>query len=221
MTTIDTKPARRASLGLILLGLWAVAACAASGPGDPARHRWWAGLGPVIPHDDFPGDCTLCHVGDSWNELRDDFSFDHAAETGVTLRGAHARARCLRCHNDRGPVADFMAQGCGGCHGDIHQGELGPRCEECHTEDTWQPFGQLERHARTRLPLIGAHAVVACYRCHPGALVGNFLPADPNCLTCHREELAATTNPPHLPLGWVDRCDRCHLPTSWRQGSVR
>ena len=32
----------------------------------------------------------------------------------------------------RGPVLTFAAQGCGGCHEDIHIGELGPNCEDCH-----------------------------------------------------------------------------------------
>ena len=32
----------------------------------------------------------------------------------VALRGAHAQAGCLLCHNDRGPVQQFAARGCGG-----------------------------------------------------------------------------------------------------------
>ena len=130
-------------------------ACVSSGPGAAQRHRWWAGLGPVLPHDSFPADCQLCHLGENWNALRSNFSFDHERETGVPLVGAHQRAQCLRCHNDRGPVATFVAQGCVGCHEDVHFGELGASCTSCHKQITWQPVGQIERHNRTRFPLVG------------------------------------------------------------------
>lgn len=219
-------PLLRRPVTLVLLLYLLAAACASTGsrrqdPGDVQRHRWWEGLGPVIPHDSFPADCTLCHAGSSWTELQADFEFAHEQETGVALNGAHAEAKCLRCHNDRGPVADFQAQGCIGCHEDIHQGDLGTRCTQCHGEQTWRPINQIALHQNTRFPLTGAHVAVACYRCHPGNFVGNFIPADPECVTCHQRDVQATTNPPHLQLGWTDRCDRCHLPTSWRQGSVR
>jgi hypothetical protein len=193
----------------------AVAACVTPDRTTGMRHRWWSGLGPVIPHDSFPADCKLCHVGEGWNVLTEDFSFDHDKETGVPLNGSHAKARCLRCHNDRGPVGVFAARGCGGCHEDVHQGDLGVNCTECHQEATWVPLDQVAMHNRTRFPLVGAHAVTACHRCHPGAFVGNFVPTDTECLTCHYDRLQVANNPPHIALGYVDHCDRCHVPTSW------
>ena len=205
-----------------LFGLASVAflvfACAMQGPATLSQHRWWRGLGPVLPHDTFPADCTVCHEGGDWSSLVDDFRFDHAAETGVALEGAHARAQCLRCHNDRGPVAAFAADGCIGCHADVHFGELDSRCVSCHTQDTWRPYGQVELHSRTRFPLVGVHAVTACRRCHVGAEVGNFVPTDTECVTCHASDLLRTTN--HVGLGRVDRCDRCHMPTRWEQAEV-
>ena len=79
---------------------------------------WDEKLGPVIPHDSFPADCALCHRGSDWHTLKDDFVFDHAKQTGVALHGAHVDAACLLCHNDRGPVSHYAAQGCAGCHAD-------------------------------------------------------------------------------------------------------
>lgn len=204
----------------VLALLCLVAACATGVRSSVSRHRWWAGLGPVLPHETFPSDCRLCHVGESWNELTEDFEFDHAAETGVALNGAHADASCLRCHNDRGPVDVFAAQGCAGCHEDVHLGKLGSTCTKCHEERTWQPGNQVELHARTRFPLVGVHRSVACNRCHQGAWVGNFVPTDVECVTCHRDELPRATNPNHITLGWVDRCDRCHLPSTWTQAEI-
>lgn len=210
------SPARLLPLLLGTLCLL-VLACAAQGPRNAAVHRWWAGLGPVLPHDNFPGDCKLCHVGEKWNTLTGDFRFDHEKETGVPLHGAHQTASCLRCHNDRGPVATFAQQGCAGCHENVHQGDLSPDCTTCHNENDWRPSGQIAMHSRTRFPLTGTHTLVACNRCHPGAFVGNFMPTDPECVTCHQRDLQGAINPPHLGLGWVDHCNRCHIPTNWKQ----
>ncbi len=182
------------------------------------RHRWWAGLGPVLPHDTFPADCKLCHLGEGWNQLVPKFEFDHARETGVPLHGAHVDASCLRCHNDRGPVSAFAAQGCVGCHADIHQGDLGHDCTRCHDEQTWEPTNQVLLHERTRFPLTGAHATVACHKCHPGSLAGNFLPTDTQCVTCHRRDMLLTSNPNHVAIGYTSHCERCHGPTDWHEG---
>ena len=151
-------------------------------------HEWQPERGPVVPHDSFPADCRLCHEGNGWNQIKADFSFDHEQETGVALLGAHRQAECLRCHNDRGPVETFAARGCRGCHVDPHRGKLGQTCEACHQETDWNPRAAIAEHASTRFPLVGAHAVTACWRCHPGAQVGNFEGLSPDCVSCHLED---------------------------------
>jgi len=208
----------RTALALAIATL--IAACAIQRGTYPERHRWWSGRGPVLPHDTFPADCSLCHEGEGWQSLKADFSFDHEGETGVPLNGAHAQAQCLRCHNDRGPVAVFADLGCAGCHEDVHWGQLGPDCTDCHQEHTWQPSDQIARHSRTRFPLIGAHIVTACFRCHPGAEVGKFVPTSIECVSCHRADLANANNPNHVALGWVDHCNDCHMPTTWEQAEL-
>lgn len=212
------KSPRSTRLAAALCVVTLVVACAMQPRESAERHRWWSGLGPVLPHDSFPADCTLCHVAENWNTLKPGFEFDHLTETGVPLVGAHSSAQCLRCHNDRGPVETFWAQGCQGCHEDVHLGELGPRCTNCHQQETWVPENQFAYHYRTRFPLVGAHAQTACRRCHPGALVGRFQPVGVACVGCHAQDLARTTN--HVGLGWVDRCDRCHTPTLWQQAEI-
>ena len=199
--------------------LLVVAACATRGPRDMQLHGWWQGLGPVLPHDTFPADCSLCHEGTNWG-LRDDFEFDHEAETGVKLEGAHDTAQCLRCHNDRGPVDVFQSRGCAGCHEDVHLGRITRECSDCHNQSNWFPSDQVGFHRHSRFPLTGTHAVTSCRRCHIGAELGLFVPTDTECLTCHRDDLARANNPPHLGLGWVDRCDRCHKPTNWNDAQV-
>lgn len=211
----------RTRTGICILMLLVVVACTVAANRRTELHRWWAGFGLVVSHESFPADCALCHEGSSWNTLRDDFRFDHGVRTGVALEGAHQGAFCLRCHNDRGPVAVFQAQGCGGCHADLHQGELGPDCARCHDQSTWYVPNARVQPLHVRLPLTGAHLQVACHRCHTGAQAGNYRPTDPDCVSCHLGAAQRTTNPPHAGLGWTDRCDRCHTATAWRPAVVR
>jgi hypothetical protein len=159
--------------------------------------------------------CATCHEGSTWHAIRKDFAFDHEKETGVPLVGAHSAAECLRCHNDRGPVAEFATQGCVGCHEDVHTGKLGKSCTDCHEQQNWQPGAEIVRHTRTRFPLVGSHTATPCFRCHAGADVGNFDRASVECVDCHRDQLALATNPDHQVQGWTTACDRCHIPTTW------
>tara|TARA_R110002072_G_scaffold65778_22_gene162357 strand:+ start:4704 stop:5984 length:1281 start_codon:yes stop_codon:yes gene_type:complete len=194
---------------------YAVVACAANATYRGPAQDWWKERGPVIRHDTFPADCTLCHLEGSWNEIREDFEFNHVAETGHPLEGAHAAAACLRCHNDRGPVALFAERGCSGCHEDPHTGQLGRTCDTCHSQENWRVFDFIAEHNQTRFPLVGAHAAAACWRCHEGAQVGNFALADTDCANCHTEDLAQAVTPDHQAAGWTFGCDRCHVPTTW------
>lgn len=179
------------------------------------RHSWSREWGPMVPHDTFPGDCGICHVSDRWDVLREDFSFDHEAETGFALEGAHSKALCLRCHNDRGPVKVYVERGCGGCHVDPHQGNLGLVCTECHNQDLWEPGGLIAEHANTGFALLGAHAVTPCERCHQRATVGQFRGTPVECHLCHQRDVARAV-PNHQINGWNVECERCHIPLNWQ-----
>jgi len=180
------------------------------------QQGWNKSYGPVVPHDKFPGKCSLCHVSSNWTTIKKDFTFDHLKETGVPLPGAHAKATCLMCHNDRGPAGVFAARGCTGCHVDVHANRLGRMCSDCHTEQSWEPREQIARHNRTRFPLVGAHAATACFRCHAGAQIGNFSGADTTCLTCHGNDLKLATSPSHTMAPFTTDCQKCHIPTGWK-----
>jgi len=220
MPFAESKRRRRRIAGGIAaayLGLAVVAGClhvASTAPQEWNRSR----LGPLVPHTTFPGDCSLCHVLEDSTTLREDFEFDHEAQTGYALEGAHARATCLRCHNDRGPVTEYLARGCGGCHMDPHESTLDPDCTECHNQMSWRPVGLLAQHDRTRFPLIGAHVGVACYRCHPGAPQSDYIGAPVECHLCHADELPRATDPDHIANGFVVDCQRCHAPARWERG---
>jgi len=213
MKQLEPRSLRPWQLGAALFAVFVLAvACATFVP----QHGWSPDSGPVVPHDTFPADCSLCHVGGDWHSLRQDFAFDHQLRTGYALQGAHATAGCLMCHNDRGPVAQFAAQGCAGCHADPHLGRLGANCKDCHEERTWYPREAIAQHDRTRFPLVGAHAAAACYRCHPGAQVGNFAGASSECFHCHAADYQRPQDPNHVLLNFSRDCQTCHLPLGWQ-----
>ncbi len=199
-------------VALLALGLFA---CVGGTVKQITQEGWWADRGPVVPHETFPTSCDLCHTGNDWHTLREDFVYDHQVETGVDLEGAHAAAECLRCHNDRGPVADFAARGCAGCHEDVHEGMQGQGCDTCHDQQSWTVVEAIASHARTRFPLVGAHAATSCRRCHEGIEAGVLQPLDVECISCHRADLARATDPNHASNGWVMDCARCHIATAW------
>lgn len=203
----------------VVLSLGGLSACFLTrtpGPDSKVKpQEWRESRGPVVPHDNFPADCTLCHAKGSWHEIRKDMVFDHEKETGVPMRGAHAQAQCLRCHNDRGAVGLFAKQGCSGCHQDIHRGRLGIKCTTCHSEDNWNPTGIYALHAQTRFPLTGIHVGVACFRCHPAAESGQFIGADPRCEACHRNDAVQAKAMDHVAGGMLTNCQQCHSQGTW------
>jgi hypothetical protein len=75
--------------------------------------------------------CDACHTAKTWK--RDDF--DHEKETGYALVKKHSTLKCIECH-----VTELFvhrtSRMCVQCHrkDDIHAGELGTRCDICHSE---------------------------------------------------------------------------------------
>ncbi|MCB9838717.1 MAG: hypothetical protein H6813_05210 [Phycisphaeraceae bacterium] len=198
----------------ILIGLGILVGMVACGSLVP-RQGWSPKNGPVVPHDTFPADCSLCHKSGSWTDIREDFVFDHEALTGYALRGAHEDASCLMCHNDRGPAGRYAARGCAGCHEDPHRGRSGPDCVDCHNENDWRPIDAIRLHSLTRFPLVGPHAAAECFTCHKGAQVGNFEGLEPDCATCHIQDANTATDPDHIAEGLTNDCQQCHSQLGW------
>ncbi|HXY40440.1 MAG TPA: hypothetical protein VEQ10_12265 [Vicinamibacteria bacterium] len=162
--------------------------------------------------------CSDCHGQVAWKPAA---GFDHA-RTRWPLSGRHAGVACDRCHGRRQPdpaqpgktfVAFRTVAGsdCVGCHEDIHRGRLGTGCGSCHTMLSWhgRPTGGFD-HARTRYPLEGRHAAVACERCHPPGRPLRV--AFRYCTDCHRDPHAGE------PARTVEagRCERCHDVNGYR-----
>jgi hypothetical protein len=120
--------------------------------------------------------CQSCHTTADWKQIRNAAAeLEFHDKTRYPLKGAHVDVDCKACH---GPFPGIPAkfkkmafEACTDCHADAHVGQLGggktPDCASCHTVDGFTPakYG-LPEHAKTKLPLEGAHAVVPCDGCH-------------------------------------------------------
>lgn len=144
-------------------------------------------------------DCASCHNDTGWKDVR----FNHAS-TGFPLVGGHARPACRACHTDQ--TFQGASSACASCHAgdDAHKGALGPACASCHGPVAWKP-ARFD-HGRTRFPLGGAHARIACDSCHTE---GRYRGTQPACIGCHRDKDA------HLGrLGAA--CANCHTASGWK-----
>lgn len=75
--------------------------------------------------------CDVCHGTDDWKRS----TFDHATDAGYALVGRHVDVKCDECHL-RPLFTGGVSRQCVTCHrrDDPHAGELGERCEMCHSE---------------------------------------------------------------------------------------
>jgi len=145
--------------------------------------------------------CQSCHETDGWDKAK----FDHTAKTKYPLKGSHQEVRCSSCH--RGDVyTEKLEVGCLNCHrsDDVHKGQEGQQCEQCHDEDGWSKRIQFE-HDMTIFPLIGMHSATPCEECHLNA---EFKMAASDCSVCHQPD---DIHERRLGL----RCEHCHNPNDW------
>ncbi len=139
--------------------------------------------------------CATCHTEDSWRDI----SFDHSTTT-YPLDGRHSKVACIRCHKntdiaDRAPLRFApVEKSCAACHQDFHRGQFTDAagttdCTRCHATAEWRP-ARFDHNRDTQFPLEGAHARVACVKCHPavaderGQYV-RYRPLERQCRFCH------------------------------------
>ncbi|MGE5127613.1 MAG: cytochrome c3 family protein [Betaproteobacteria bacterium] len=164
--------------------------------------------------------CEACHTPTTWTNQRE-MSQVHS-RTRFPLLAIHARLDCTACHRNQRPFqyANTPAE-CGACHYETYLQTTSPnhqqagfsrRCEDCHsvTSSTW--LGARFSHPAS-FPLAGGHAGLACARCHSG---GTYAGLSSACVSCHRADYAATTNPNHVAGGFPTTCESCHSINAWR-----
>jgi len=160
-------------------------------------------------------ECTKCHNVESWKAAKD---FDHS-RTRYPLTGLHIKVACEKCHKPDTPggaarYKDMKFSTCTACHVDPHRAEFRKSCESCHTTSSWKTMlpGFDFDHTKTKYPLFGKHARVACSACH---LKDDFKKEIffATCKDCH-------TPDPHK--GQFDgrprkgECAECHTVDGWK-----
>ncbi|HEX6789903.1 MAG TPA: cytochrome c3 family protein [Candidatus Krumholzibacteria bacterium] len=183
----------------------------------------WAGLDRDCKtcHEDFHrgslgANCGGCHAETGWRPAK---NFDHA-KTSYPLTGKHAAVKCAACHeaarlelarDEKGrvkPLYKPLPHGeCGACHDDVHKGAFGNACSRCHQTIGFRTVNTASfDHDKTRYPLRGRHAAVACARCHDEKTAWGKKPAFATCGGCHRDAHAGQAT---LAGKAVD-CASCH-----------
>jgi hypothetical protein len=110
-------------------------------------------------------DCHSEHHGKSYSLIHLDIkTFDHR-ETGWPLNGVHAKFRCEACHLKDTYLLDKVR--CIDCHIDVHMGQLGMNCNECHNEESFK-ITNYQHKNRSNAPQ-GKHLAISCDQCHQKA----------------------------------------------------
>jgi hypothetical protein len=83
--------------------------------------------------------CETCHNTRAWAI----WDFDHNKRTEFKLDGAHLKLKCESCHTQPAPAQKHAAaldKTCISCHrkSDVHDGQFGMRCEQCHVTENWK-----------------------------------------------------------------------------------
>jgi hypothetical protein len=176
-------------------------------------------------------DCVRCHLehnGENFSLVHWELSrekFVHKL-TGFELEGKHFGVVCEKCHTPSrmaGPDRPLIQQkdlarsyfglspDCVTCHTDPHKGQLGSECLRCHNVSDWKAAKQFD-HSKTRYPLTGMHAHVACEKCHkpeaPGGPVRYKDMRFNSCTVCHLD--------PHRGV-FKQRCEDCHTTAGWKK----
>jgi hypothetical protein len=145
----------------------------------------------------FPAACLECHSQVTW----EDALFDHTANAGYPLVGAHEAAACTSCHVGPDFALEFQpasADDCYSCHeqdyasGTDHAAQGFPTaCLDCHAQTAWTG-ASFTRHDTQYFPIYsGRHQTAwsTCFDCHQAA-PQDFLVF--TCLSCHEHSQAET-----------------------------
>ena len=160
-------------------------------------------------------DCRKCHDFAKWKPAA---SFDHTAAK-YPLTGKHQDVQCAKCHRPLEGNAKVIQYTklqfaeCSGCHQDPHRGAFVARCESCHNTGAWRA-GDITSafdHGKTKFPLGGKHAGLACQKCHKTTNFKTEI-AHEKCMDCHQDQHKGqfASRADH------GECGTCHTDKGWR-----
>lgn len=151
--------------------------------------------------------CKTCHTDHKGRDakivLLDHQEFDHKG-TDFLLKDSHKAVECNSCHLPDNKFREAKHE-CIGCHklDDVHQGELGNDCTDCHKETAWTKVDF--DHEKTKFKLKGKHVDTTCISCH---ITETYTDAPKECYSCHR------INDIHNSRFGED-CADCHNEKKW------
>lgn len=149
--------------------------------------------------------CSNCHVEGGKRPQ----PFDHDKDTRFPLIGFHGEAKikndCELCHPGR--IYRTGKLGCGACHGDKHNGQLGQDCEKCHSPLLHFNAPRSKNFDHKSYPLEGKHKTIPCVSCHVNS---NYKLGKKSCVDCHQKD--------DKHQGKVGKgCDKCHDAVTFKQ----
>jgi hypothetical protein len=172
--------------------------------------------GAKDPHKgDFGRTCDSCHRTGSFDVK----TFTHPGAPEF-YSGSHEKIGCEQCHvatkTPLGTGGPHPKMACASCHIDVHLGQVGSSCENCHAVDAAKFTASRFTHDRSAFRLTGKHQVTQCAKCHKTetkqfasghgtAMV--LKPMDARCAICHAD----------VHLGQVDqKCETCHQTNAFK-----
>lgn len=153
--------------------------------------------------------CSACHTEHKGRKTNivafAPEAFNHA-RTDFALQGAHTSVACVSCHKPEKKYRE-APNACIDCHrdDDVHSGKLGKECDKCHNAERFKD--SKFDHAKTKFPLLNAHAEVACVACHRDP---SYKGAPGRCVDCHAQD-----DRHHGARG--PACGDCHGTRRWKQ----
>ena len=148
----------------------------------------------------FGSKCETCHNEGQWKQS----IFRHEKETRFPLLERHRQVKCENCH--RTPVyREKTPTRCIACHrnDDQHKGNLGERCEKCHTERGWRS-SRFDHDKDSTFPLREKHRTAKCESCHKDPNMREKLPT--RCFACHEKDDKEKGHKGR----YGEKCDTCH-----------
>lgn len=149
-------------------------------------------------------DCHTEHEGRGKDIIAfNEDQFEHRW-TDFPLDKIHNDVDCVKCHLQNKPyhVAPRL---CIDCHKkkDIHKGDFGKQCGECHRSKKWQRIDY--DHDKSRFKLKLSHRDVECKDCHAKK---KYKYQSRDCYACHRKDDKHKSK-----LG--NKCKNCHNEKKW------
>ncbi|MDD2918181.1 hypothetical protein [Rhodoferax sp.] len=118
--------------------------------------------------------CESCHNTRAWSL----WDFNHDKRTKYPLTGAHVKVACESCHKvdaPKGKDAAPLGGNCLSCHrkDDVHDGQFGARCEQCHVTERWKKLQQ--RLSQVSAPVHARDSLIEGMPILPGDVVRSWV----------------------------------------------